>query len=56
MRITLRWIAMLVLVVTVLGSFAIPGRVSLALRLIGPVLAVLILWWTYRGEKSEDND
>ena len=56
MRNTLRWLAMLVLVVAVLGSFAIPGRISLALKLIGPALAVLILWWIYRGEKSEDID
>ena len=47
---------MLVLVITILGSFAIPGRASLTLRLVGPALAVLFLWWAYRNDKSEDNE
>ena len=56
MHIALRWIAMLLLAVTVLGSLAIPGRISVLLRLLGPALAAAFLWWTYRGEKSESED
>ena len=54
MRNTLRWIAMLLLAITVLGSLAIPGRVSLALKILGPLMAVVFLWWVYRGDNSED--
>lgn len=56
MRRSLRWIAMLFLAVTVLGSLAIPGRVSLALKILGPLMAVVFLWWVYRGDSSEDHE
>jgi len=56
MRKALRWIVIVLLVVTVLGSSAIPGRLSLALKMVAPVVAVIVLWWSYRDEKVEDKD
>jgi hypothetical protein len=56
MRKALRWIVIVLLVVVVLGSLAIPGRLSLAVKILAPIVAVIILWWIYRDEKIEDKD
>lgn len=56
MRKTLRWIVIVLVVVAVLGSLAIPGRLSLALKILAPIVAVMILWLIHRDEKTEDKD